>query len=253
MLEANVCIICDRFITGTADLNWIKKNTLIQHKARLTIPDINSELQKCYQVSDPDLHELLLSPRARFKKNGEYLCCTQCERALQYDRLDKNIPAVITRMYSHLFMEVDNHSSPTMSPPHLPSGLLPKSHVISIAHGHNILKAHLDKTIKQQCHLDALKQMIIKDNCWTDNQFNKNIHYKRLCSTSCSHRVSIMKLGHQLWNTNAQNRKFYGHSDLCPLCNQHMEDFEHIFICQSQHAVENCNMALLTLQLISNT
>ena len=70
-------------ITGTADLNWIKKNTLIQHKARLTIPDINSELQKCYQVSDPDLHELLLSPRARFKKNGEYLCCTQCERALQ--------------------------------------------------------------------------------------------------------------------------------------------------------------------------
>ncbi len=33
--QANVCIICDRFITGTADLNWIKKNTLIQHKARL--------------------------------------------------------------------------------------------------------------------------------------------------------------------------------------------------------------------------
>ena len=45
-----------------------------------------------YQVSDPDLHELLLSPRARFKKNGEYLCCTQCERALQNDRLDKNPP-----------------------------------------------------------------------------------------------------------------------------------------------------------------
>jgi len=90
--QANVCIICDRFITGTADLNWIKKNTLIQHKARLTIQNINSELQKCYQVSDPDLHELLLSPRARFKKNGEYLCCTQCERALQYDRLDKNPP-----------------------------------------------------------------------------------------------------------------------------------------------------------------
>jgi hypothetical protein len=72
--------------------NWIKKNTLIQHKARLTIPDINSELQKCYQVSDPYLHELLLSPIAGFKKNGEYLCCTQCERALQNDRLDKNPP-----------------------------------------------------------------------------------------------------------------------------------------------------------------
>ena len=90
--QANVCVICDRFITGTADLNWIKKNTLLQHKTRLTLPGINMELQKCYQVSDPDLHELLLSPRARFKKVREYLCCTQCERALQYDRLDKNPP-----------------------------------------------------------------------------------------------------------------------------------------------------------------
>jgi hypothetical protein len=89
--QANVCVICDRFITGAADLNWIKKNTLLQHKTRLTIPGINSELQKCYQVSDPDLHELLLSPRARLKKNREYLCCTQCERALQNDRLDKNL------------------------------------------------------------------------------------------------------------------------------------------------------------------
>jgi hypothetical protein len=88
--QANVCVICDRFITGTADLNWIEKHTLLQHKARLTIPGINSELQKCYQVLDPDLYELLLSPRARFKKNGEYLCCTQCDRALQNDRLDKN-------------------------------------------------------------------------------------------------------------------------------------------------------------------
>jgi len=81
--QANVCVICDRFITGTADLNWIKKNALLQHKTRLTIPGINSELPNCYQVSDPDLHELLLSPRARFKKNKEYLCCAQCERALQ--------------------------------------------------------------------------------------------------------------------------------------------------------------------------
>ena len=45
--QANVCVICDRFITGTADLNWIQKNTLLQHKTRLTIPGINSELQKC--------------------------------------------------------------------------------------------------------------------------------------------------------------------------------------------------------------
>jgi hypothetical protein len=48
--QANVCVICDRFITGTAELNWIKKITLLQHKSRLVISDINSELQQCYQI-----------------------------------------------------------------------------------------------------------------------------------------------------------------------------------------------------------
>jgi hypothetical protein len=90
--QANVCVICDRFITGTAELNWIKKITLLQHKSRLVISDINSELQQCYQVLDSDLHGLLLSPRARVRKNGEYFCCSQCERALKNDKLDKNPP-----------------------------------------------------------------------------------------------------------------------------------------------------------------
>ncbi len=90
--QANVCVICDRFITGIAEMKWIKKNTLLQYKSRLSIPGLKKELQQCYQVSDPELHVMLLSPRARFKNSGEYLCCHQCERALQNDRLDKNPP-----------------------------------------------------------------------------------------------------------------------------------------------------------------
>jgi hypothetical protein len=31
--QAYVCVICDRFITGTAEIKWIKKNTLLQHKS----------------------------------------------------------------------------------------------------------------------------------------------------------------------------------------------------------------------------
>jgi hypothetical protein len=31
--QANVCVTCDRFITGTAEIKWIKKNTLLQHKS----------------------------------------------------------------------------------------------------------------------------------------------------------------------------------------------------------------------------
>jgi len=83
--QANVCVICDRFITGTAEIKWIKKNALLQHKSRLSIPRHKKELQQCYQVSDPELHNMLLSSRARFKNSGEYLCCHQCERALQND------------------------------------------------------------------------------------------------------------------------------------------------------------------------
>jgi hypothetical protein len=90
--QANVCVICDRFITGTAELNWISNIILLQHKSRLVISDINSELQQCYQVLDSDLHGLLLSPRARVRKNGEYLCCSQCKRALKNYKLDKNPP-----------------------------------------------------------------------------------------------------------------------------------------------------------------
>ena len=66
--QANVCVICDRYITGINDLYWIKKNTLLSHHARLCIPTLDDQLKQCYQVIDPDLHHLLLSPRARVIK-----------------------------------------------------------------------------------------------------------------------------------------------------------------------------------------
>ena len=90
--QANVCVICDRFITGTAELFWIHKNTLLQHKSRLQIQDLNPNLQQCYKVDDHELDGLLLSPRARVKITGEYLCCSQCNKALKIDKMDKNPP-----------------------------------------------------------------------------------------------------------------------------------------------------------------
>jgi hypothetical protein len=89
--QANVCVVCDRFIIGTAKLHWIFKQTLLQHKRWFQIPNLSSGLQRSYQVSDPDLQELLLSPRERVKINGEYLCCSQGYRALQNDKFWKTI------------------------------------------------------------------------------------------------------------------------------------------------------------------
>ena len=74
--KSNVCVCCDRFICGTDELHWIKKTTLLQQKSRLILPNLKNQLQSCYTVLDPELQGLLLSPRARFTRNGEYLCCS---------------------------------------------------------------------------------------------------------------------------------------------------------------------------------
>jgi hypothetical protein len=72
--HASVCVCCDRFICWTDELHRIKKNTLLQQKSRLILPNLKNQLQSCYTVLDPELQGLLLSPRARFTRNGEYLC-----------------------------------------------------------------------------------------------------------------------------------------------------------------------------------
>jgi len=121
--QANVCVCCDRFICGTEELCWIKKSTLLQHKSRLTMPNLNSHLQACYTVLDPELHELLLSPRARVKTNGDYLCCSQCFRSLKNDYLGKNPPKfaiannfAIGTLPSSLADNLTEVSSPLLSP-----------------------------------------------------------------------------------------------------------------------------------------
>jgi len=54
--------------------------------------NLKNEFQSCYTILDPDLQGLLLSPRARFTRNGEYLCCSQCFKSLTNDKLNKNPP-----------------------------------------------------------------------------------------------------------------------------------------------------------------
>lgn len=55
--QANVCVVCDGFISGIFDIDWIAKRTLLQHESR----------HNCYQVSNTDLHEFLFSSRASVK------------------------------------------------------------------------------------------------------------------------------------------------------------------------------------------
>ena len=40
-IHADVRLVCDRFITGTSEFQWIRKRTLLQHKSRLQILNRN--------------------------------------------------------------------------------------------------------------------------------------------------------------------------------------------------------------------
>jgi hypothetical protein len=63
-------------------------------------------------------------------------------------------------------------------------------------------------------------------------------------------RVTITKLSHNLWNTNVQNNKYYGTSDLCPCCQMKPETVNHVTQCHSPTATitrEQAKTQLLNL------
>lgn len=65
-----------------------------------------------------------------------------------------------------------------------------------------------------------------------------------------------MKLSHQLWNMNMQNRKFYGMPDTCILCTSFPESIDHIYQCphhQSAAAHRAEAQAKLLAQLHEST
>jgi hypothetical protein len=81
--QANICVCCDRFITGVSEIRWIKKQMLLFHHRRLIDDELPEALKNCYKVFDPDLQHLLLSPRARVNIRDEYICCSQCSDSLR--------------------------------------------------------------------------------------------------------------------------------------------------------------------------
>jgi hypothetical protein len=97
--RAPVCVVCDELIIKLDDMQWIEKKTLLLHSKRLgskeyeehhglTLPE---SLKRQYMVIDPELKDLLLSPRARIQ-NTEYMCCSSCKSSLRPHMKDKVPP-----------------------------------------------------------------------------------------------------------------------------------------------------------------
>ena len=94
--QANVCLVCDRFMTSTADIKWNHKQTLLEHGRRLQDSEVTEPVKQCYKVFDEDLKHLILSPRARSTTEDNYCCCWQCYRSLRRDRKNKCPPKFAT-------------------------------------------------------------------------------------------------------------------------------------------------------------
>jgi hypothetical protein len=124
------------------------------------------------------------------------------------------------------------------------------THKVTVSHNNLILTSNLRHTILHELHYNSLKQKLLNDNKWSNKIFNR-VHWDAfrlaMSSISRSHQISICKLTNGLWNTNEQNRKFYGTSDKCPFCSS-PETLLHIFTCGSSKATSYRQEAIQEFQ-----
>jgi len=112
---------------------------------------------------------------------------------------------------------------------------------VSILHKNKVTKSGLPQQILANLRYHRLKEKIQRDHNWSDHQFHLidwESYHAAIITIPRTHRLSILKLSHKLWNTNVQNAKFYGHGNIFSVCTLHPETWEHLFCCQDVKARE---------------
>ena len=93
-ITPNICILCDKYIYGTAKPKWIKKDVIMKHSHRLDInrwksvsgvSEINPILRQQYLFPEIGFEQLLLSPRSRKNDDNCFLSCETCFHSLRND------------------------------------------------------------------------------------------------------------------------------------------------------------------------
>jgi hypothetical protein len=128
---------------------------------------------------------------------------------------------------------------------------LPQSHVITVLFNGQPLRRDLTTVINELEYAQPLRQKLLKDNDWTEDQLHSidwESFQKAIRKILRSHRISISKLSHQLWNTNVQNNKFYGETALCPICTTIPETIHHIYQCCHSSAKAHFTECLKSLE-----
>jgi hypothetical protein len=122
--------------------------------------------------------------------------------------------------------------------------------IITLVHDNTVFTGDIKSKIHDLEYCKQLQAKVQKDNHWTDNNFQMvdwDAYHKAIRRLPWSHRISIMKLSHQLWNTNHQNMKYYGQPELCPICTKVSETTAHIYKCQHPEATTYRKEALESL------
>lgn len=126
------------------------------------------------------------------------------------------------------------------------------SHVITVVKHQELVYHPLRTTVSQSLHHAPLILKLQKDNHWNDQHLSLidwDAYSRAILKHPRSHRISITKLSHSLWNTNKQNNRYYGETSLCPCCHHCIEDIPHIFTCTQPEVAATRSTALSTLQL----
>jgi len=98
------------------------------------------------------------------------------------------------------------------------------------------LTTRIRSTLRRALYENKILATICKQEGWTESLFHQvdwgACEYAMQRTWSCK-RIAYTKLNHALLNTNAQNKKFYRKSDLCPCCSMSPETLTHVFTCPS--------------------
>jgi hypothetical protein len=126
----------------------------------------------------------------------------------------------------------------------------PISHVITVVHDGKALTGDIRSTIQEFEYNQPIQATLQKYNSWSADQFRMvdwAAFFLAIKWIPRSHRVSITKLSHQIWNTNSQNHRLYIQSASCPLCHYPVETPSHVLKCPHSSAVSTRKLALAEL------
>jgi len=117
----------------------------------------------------------------------------------------------------------------------------PPNDAVTLYYQGKLLVSRVVPTLCFSLYSEALKKTVCKQERWTEVQFDSvdwpALEQALLSTWSCK-RISYTKLSNKLFNTNAQNKKFYGESDLCPCCQLLSETIQHMLTCQAPDVVQ---------------